>query len=80
MEFRATVATLWFIEMIARIGGYAIGGYYTREVLVLVLALLPVMWAGTWVGEKLGNRVSQETFSRILAVMLMVSGVSLLLK
>ena len=80
MEFRATVATLWFIEMIARIGGYAIAGYYTREVLVLVIALLPIMWAGTWVGERLGNRVSQDTFSRILAVMLMVSGVSLLLK
>lgn len=80
MEFRATIATLWFVEMIARIGGYGIGGYYTREVLVLVAALIPVMWAGTWVGERLGNRVSPETFSRILAVMLMLSGVSLLLK
>jgi uncharacterized membrane protein YfcA len=80
MEFRATIAMLWFFEMIARIGGYGIAGYYTRDVLVLVAALLPVMWAGTWVGERLGNRVSQQTFSRILAVMLMLSGVSLLLK
>lgn len=80
MEFRATVATLWFIEMIARIGGYGIAGYYTREVLILVAALLPVMWAGTWVGERLGNRVSPETFSRILAVMLLLSGLNLLLK
>ena len=80
MEFRATIAMLWFFEMIARIGGYALAGFYTREVLVLVAALLPVMWAGTWVGERLGNRVSQEAFSRILAVMLMLSGVSLLLK
>jgi uncharacterized membrane protein YfcA len=80
MEFRATVATLWFIEMIARISGYGIAGYYTREVLILVAALLPVMWAGTWIGERLGNRVSPETFSRILAVLLMASGVSLLLK
>ena len=80
MEFRATIAMLWFFEMIARIGGYGIAGYYTREVLVLVVALLPVMWAGTWVGERLGNRVSQQTFSRILAVMLMLSGLSLLMK
>ena len=80
MEFRATIAMLWFFEMIARIGGYALAGFYTREVLVLVAALLPVMWAGTWVGERLGNRVSQAAFSRILAVMLMLSGVSLLLK
>lgn len=79
-EFRATVATLWLIEMIARIGGYAVAGYYTREVLLLVAALLPVMWAGTFVGERLGNRVKPETFSRILAVLLMASGIGLLLK
>lgn len=79
-EFRATVATLWLIEMIARIGGYAVAGYYTPEVLLLVAALLPVMWAGTFVGERLGNRVKPETFSRILAVLLMASGIGLLLK
>ena len=80
MEFRATVAMLWFIEMIARIGGYGIAGYYTRDVLILVAALLPVMWAATWIGERLGNRVSAETFQRILAVLLLASGASLLWK
>lgn len=80
MEFRATVAMLWFIEMIARIAGYGIAGYYTREVLIMVALLLPVVWAGTWVGEQLGNRVSQETFSRVLAALLLLSGVSLLFK
>lgn len=80
MEFRATVAMLWFIEMIARITGYGIAGYYTREVLIMVAVLLPVMWAGTWVGERLGNRVSPDTFSRILASVLMLSGASLFWK
>jgi uncharacterized membrane protein YfcA len=79
-EFRATLAMLWFIEMIARIGGYALGGYYTRHVLILVAVLLPITWVATWLGERLGNRVSQETFSRILAGVLMLSGLSLLLK
>jgi uncharacterized membrane protein YfcA len=46
----------------------------------LVLFLLPVTWAGTWVGERLGNRVSPETFARILAGLLMLSGVTLLFK
>ena len=79
-EFRATLAMLWFIEMIARISGYAIEGYYTRRVLVLVAILLPLVWLGTWIGEHLGNRVSPATFSRILAVLLLLSGVSLLFK
>jgi uncharacterized protein len=80
MEFRATIATLWFIEMIARTSGYGLSGFYTREVLLMVAALVPVMALGTWAGERLGNVVSAETFSRILAVLLMGSGVSLLLK
>jgi uncharacterized protein len=79
-EFKATVATLWFIEMIARIGGYAIGGFYTREVLLLVAALLPIMWAATWTGERLGNRISHQAFQRVLATLLLLSGVGLLLK
>jgi|SRR4051812_32834883 uncharacterized membrane protein YfcA len=31
MAFRATLATLWFMEMATRISGYALAGYYTPE-------------------------------------------------
>jgi uncharacterized membrane protein YfcA len=66
--------------MVARIGGYAWSGYYDKGTLLLFLLLLPLMWVATVTGERLGNRVSSETFSRILALMLLASGVSLLLK
>ncbi len=79
-QFRATVAVLWFFEMIARISGYAISGFYTLQALILVVLLLPVMWAGTRVGERISNRISQETFSKILAAMLLAAGLSVLLK
>lgn len=78
--FRATVAALWFAEMVARISGYAWAGFYNATTFWLLAALLPLMWAGTVVGERLGNRVDSETFSKILAVMLLASGVSLLAK
>jgi len=48
--------------------------------LLLCLMLLPVMWAGTWLGERIGKRVSQETFSQVMAVLLALTGASLLLK
>jgi len=79
-EFRATLAALWFVEMIERIGGYAVAGYYTEASLALVAAMLPFMLLGTWVGERINARVSQETFNKILAGMLLLSGASLLLK
>jgi len=78
--FRATVAMLWLFEMVARIAGYGAAGYYTMDSLLLCALLLPVMFAGSWIGERLGNRVSQETFSRILAGLLALTGASLLLK
>lgn len=79
-QFRATVATLWFFEMIARLAGYALSGYYTPSTLVFAALMLPLMWAGTHVGERIGNRISQKTFSKVLAVMLLASGISMLAK
>jgi uncharacterized membrane protein YfcA len=78
--FRATLAVLWFVEMIARIGGYTLAGYYTESTLSLVAVMLPFMWLGTWLGEKINARISHQTFTRILAMMLLLSGGSLLLK
>ena len=42
--------------------------------------MLPFMLLGTLVGEQLSNRVSQDTFNLIIAAMLLLSGVSLLMK
>lgn len=80
VPFRATVAALWLFEMIARIAGYGAAGYYTVDILLLVALLLPAMFAGSWLGERLGNRISQETFSKLMAVLLMLTGASLLAK
>ena len=80
MPFRATVAVLWFIEILARIGGYAWAGYYTTGTLILVGLMLPAMAAGTWIGERIGNRISQKTFSRVLAVLLLAGGVTMLMR
>ena len=78
MPFRATVAVLWFIEMVARIGGYTWAGYYTTSTLLLVALMVPMMAAGNWVGERIGNRISHRTFSRLLAVLLFAAGIAML--
>ena len=80
IQFRATVATLWFFEMVARLAGYALSGFYPLSTLLLGALMLPVMWAGTYVGEHVGNRISQDTFSKVLAIMLLLSGISVLVK
>ncbi|MBM3359158.1 MAG: sulfite exporter TauE/SafE family protein [Betaproteobacteria bacterium] len=79
-EFRATVAALWFVEMVARILGYAVAGLYTGDALLLCVILLPLVWAGTRVGERIGNRISQAAFTRLVAALLFFTGTTLLLK
>jgi uncharacterized membrane protein YfcA len=78
--FRATVAALWLFEMIARVAGYGAAGYYGTDILLLCGLFLPMMFAGSWVGERLGNRISQETFSRLMAALLTLTGASLLMR
>ena len=80
VQFRATVVVLWFFEMIARLAGYALSGYYTVSTLLFAAVMLPLVWAGTLLGERIGNRISPKTFSKVLAVMLLASGISVLLK
>jgi uncharacterized protein len=80
LQFRATVATLWLMEMVARLGGYSAAGFYRRDVLLLAVIMLPFIVAGTWFGERLGNRIRQETFSNVLAVMLLLAGIKLVMR
>jgi uncharacterized membrane protein YfcA len=80
MAFRATIAVLWFVEIVVRIGGYAWAGYYPASTLLLAALMLPLMVAGTWIGERIGDRISQKAFSRLLAVMLLGAGIAVLLR
>lgn len=80
VTFRATLAVLWLVEMVVRVVGYGVGGYYDRSVLLMAALLLPVMWLGNRTGEAISRRMSQRTFGRLIALVLFCSGVSLLLK
>jgi len=80
VAFRATATMLWFFEIAARVFGYAVAGYYTASTLLLVAMMLPVTWFATWCGERVHSGLSQAGFTRLLAVLLIASGIALLLK
>ena len=48
--------------------------------LALVAMLLPLMWLGNRIGERITSTISPQVFSRVLAAVLFAAGVSLLLK
>lgn len=78
--FRATLAVLWLLELVVRVAGYALGGFYEASLLLLALLFAPAMYLGNRLGERITRVMSQQAFTRVLAAVLMASGVNLLLK
>ena len=79
-RFRATMSTVLFLLSIVRIAGYGGLGLYDARVGALFLALMPVMIVGMVAGERLHQRLSDARFEKIVAVLLVASGIALALK
>jgi uncharacterized membrane protein YfcA len=79
-QFRATFATIFLIDGAGRLTGYLAGGYFDREWLVLAAASLPIMAIGLYLGGHVHTNISQRNFQVAVSVLLIVSGISLLLR
>ena len=78
-EFRGTVNAVWAMLNTVMIGTYFLNGAMTKEVLTMSgIAIVPTLVA-IWLGGVLTKRVKQQTFLKIVYVILMVSGAVLLI-
>ena len=60
---------------------FALAGLlFTRGLWGSVALLLPVAWAGVWVGNKLQAQMPPTMLARIIAAVLCVTGVSLIVR
>jgi len=78
--FRATVATIFFIDGGARIVGYFASGFYTRQTMLTFAMAIPIMLVALYAGGKVHTTISPRTFQRAIGLLLVVSGLSLLLR
>ena len=79
-HIRATVPVIFIFTTIARIAIFAVAGLFTLEVLYTAAALLPVMLFGMWLGHHLHLNMTREQIVRIMGVLLVGSGGSLLVR
>ena len=79
-SFRATIATIFFIDGASRIIGYTASGFYSMNVLVLVAAALPVMAVALYAGGHIHTNISSQGFQRAISIILMCSGLALILR
>jgi uncharacterized membrane protein YfcA len=78
--FRATMSTVVLLTGAARIGGYASFGFYERTTAILIAVGLPMVILGSWLGDRLVNRLDPEKFGGFIGVLILLSGVALLVK
>ena len=77
-ELRATNNALWAILNTVMLTLYLTGGQVDRKVLIMgAIAVIPMV-LGVWLGGVFASRIKQQTFLKLVYVILIASGVVLL--
>lgn len=77
---RATFAANFLIDGGIRLAGYAAFGFFDRTSLLYIAAALPIVAIALFLGGRVHSSLSPAVFTRLISVLLLVSGVALLLK
>ena len=78
-ELRATNNALWAILNTVMLTLYLTGGQVNRKVLIMgAIAVIPMI-LGVWLGGVFTSRIKQQTFLKLVYVILIASGIVLIL-
>lgn len=77
---RASFATWFVIDGALRLGGYAAFGFLSADTLLKAAMALPIAVLGLMLGGRIHTNVSQQSFRRVISILLLVSGCGLLFK
>ncbi len=78
--FRVTMTTVVLLGGAVRIAGYASLGFYERSSITLIAIGLPLVIVGTWLGDRLVQKLNPHTFGWLVGGLILISGVALILK
>src|SRR5579864_3212464 len=78
--FRVTMSTIMLVGVSARIAGYASFGFYGRSTMILLALGLPLVFVGSWLGDRLALRLNPQRFGALVGGLVLLSGVALLLR
>jgi uncharacterized membrane protein YfcA len=78
--FRATMSAVVVLGGAARIAGYGSYGFYGSSTIILLAVGLPLVILGSWLGDRIVYRLSARSFSRLVAAIMLLSGITLLIR
>lgn len=79
-QIRATMPVVFMFTTVVRIVLFALAGLYAPASLLAALALLPLLALGLWTGHHLHLNLSRATLVRIIGALLVLSGLSLVVR
>jgi len=78
--FRVTMSTIMLVSVAARITGYASFGFYGRSAMTLLVLGLPLVFIGSWLGDRLALRLDPQKFGSLVSGLVLLSGLALILR
>jgi len=78
---RATISQMVILNVGLRVIAFGLAGLLvSRALWIGVLCLLPVAWAGLWVGNRAHTRVTPATMTRVIGATLFITGAALIVR
>ena len=78
-QFRGNICAVFLVENIFRIFLYSINGIINKNIVLTSIKLLPIMLLGLGVGILLSKIISEKIVKKIVMIMLMLTGISLVI-
>jgi uncharacterized membrane protein YfcA len=78
--FRATFAVNFLIDGAIRLVAYAVFGFVSADLMIAMVAALPIAGLALWTGGRVHAEMSQRTYTKLISLVLLGSGAMLLLK
>ena len=78
--FRATFACIFLLDGAARVTGYFSTAVIDLQLLTLIAMSVPMMILGMYIGGKIHTSISPQVFTKGISILLLVSGLSLMLR
>ncbi len=79
-SFKANISAVFIVDNTFRIVLYSVLGLLTFDTLRTALLLMPFGFAGLFLGMKCSSRMNESLVRKITSVLLVLSGISLILK
>ncbi len=79
-ELRATLSNMVLLSTSIRALVFTVGGLMLADRLIAFVILLPFALAGLWCGNRIHGRISREQVARVISVVLMLIGGSLVVR